>query len=206
MASANGTRRLAAVSVSRPDSRMADALARGAHRQLFPEDQGDRRAVRRSPGDLCGVHAPAGDLRAAPRGRVSRRAWPPRAAPVSRSSSTIPRAPGSAPASRSSTSPARSFIWSISKPCCCKSSGRPASPPTTPMRCAPTCPKVAFLAMDARHCAGAEMAEMMAYAASVGSAHAQREAGAVGFVGCAADATAHFFGQRRRASARCRTR
>ena len=31
-------------------------------------------------------------------------------------------------------------------------------------------PKVAFLAMDARHCAGAEMAEMMAYAASVGSA------------------------------------
>jgi nicotinate phosphoribosyltransferase len=33
-------------------------------------------------------------------------------------------------------------------------------------------PNVAFLAMDARHCAGAEMAEMMAYAASVGSAHA----------------------------------
>src|SRR5258708_34449374 len=29
-------------------------------------------------------------------------------------------------------------------------------------------PKVAFLAMDARHCAGAEMAEMMAYAAPVG--------------------------------------
>jgi nicotinate phosphoribosyltransferase len=57
--------------------------------------------------------------------------------------------------------------------------------------------KVAFLAMDARHCAGAEMAEMMAYAASVGSAHAQREAGAVGFVGCAADATAAFFGQKK---------
>ena len=49
--------------------------------------------------------------------------------------------------------------------------------------------------MDARHCAGAEMAEMMAYAASVGSAHAQREAGAVGFVGCATDATAALFGQ-----------
>jgi len=31
-------------------------------------------------------------------------------------------------------------------------------------------PKVAFLAMDARHCAGAEMSAMMAYAASVGSA------------------------------------
>jgi nicotinate phosphoribosyltransferase len=56
-------------------------------------------------------------------------------------------------------------------------------------------PKVAFLAMDARHCAGAEMAEMMAYAAAVGSAVARREAGAVGFVGCAAEATAHFFGQ-----------
>jgi nicotinate phosphoribosyltransferase len=58
-------------------------------------------------------------------------------------------------------------------------------------------PKVAFLAMDARHCAGAEMAEIMAYAASVGSATAQREAGAVGFVGCAADATAHYFGQQK---------
>jgi nicotinate phosphoribosyltransferase len=56
-------------------------------------------------------------------------------------------------------------------------------------------PKVAFLAMDARHCAGAEMAEMMAYAASVGSAHARREVGAIGFVGCAADATAALFGQ-----------
>ncbi|HTV46403.1 MAG TPA: nicotinate phosphoribosyltransferase [Stellaceae bacterium] len=56
-------------------------------------------------------------------------------------------------------------------------------------------PKVAFLAMDARHCAGAEMAEMMAYAAAVGSAAARREVGAVGFVGCATDATAHFFGQ-----------
>ena len=58
-------------------------------------------------------------------------------------------------------------------------------------------PKVAFLAMDARHCAGAEMSAMMAYAASVGSAAAQREAGAIGFVGCAADATAPFFGQNR---------
>src|SRR5215469_9181727 len=56
-------------------------------------------------------------------------------------------------------------------------------------------PKVAFLAMDARHCAGAEMAETMAYAASVGSALAQRESGAVGFIGCAAAATAGFFGQ-----------
>jgi nicotinate phosphoribosyltransferase len=58
-------------------------------------------------------------------------------------------------------------------------------------------PKVAFLAMEARYCAGAEMAAMMAYAAAVGSAVAQREAGAIGFVGCAADATARFFGQAR---------
>jgi nicotinate phosphoribosyltransferase len=56
-------------------------------------------------------------------------------------------------------------------------------------------PKVAFLAMDARHCAGAEMAEMMAYAASVGSAVARREADAIGFIGGAADATARFFGR-----------
>jgi len=55
-------------------------------------------------------------------------------------------------------------------------------------------PKAAFLAMDARHCAGAEMAEMMAYAASVGSAAAKREVGAVGFVANATDATAHYFG------------
>jgi nicotinate phosphoribosyltransferase len=54
-------------------------------------------------------------------------------------------------------------------------------------------PQVGFLAMDARHCAGAEMQEMMAYAASVGSAAAQRE-GAKGFVGNANDGTAHWFG------------
>jgi nicotinate phosphoribosyltransferase len=58
-------------------------------------------------------------------------------------------------------------------------------------------PRVAFLAMDARHCAGTEMAEMMAYAASVGSAAAQREVNAVGFIGNATDATAHYFGQAR---------
>ena len=58
-------------------------------------------------------------------------------------------------------------------------------------------PKTAFLAMDARHCAGAEMAEMMAYAAAVGSAAARREVGAVGFTGNATDATAHFFGNER---------
>jgi nicotinate phosphoribosyltransferase len=54
-------------------------------------------------------------------------------------------------------------------------------------------PKSAFLAMDARHCAGAEMQEMMAYAAAVGSRAAQRE-GATGFIGNANDWTAHYFG------------
>src|SRR5262249_10958273 len=57
--------------------------------------------------------------------------------------------------------------------------------------------KVAFLAMDARHCAGSEMAEMMAYAAAVGSAHAKKIAGAIGFTGCATDITAHYFGQQK---------
>lgn len=56
-------------------------------------------------------------------------------------------------------------------------------------------PNVAFLAMDARHCAGTEMAELMAYAASVGSGAARAQAGAKGFVGCANDATAHYFGR-----------
>ena len=59
-------------------------------------------------------------------------------------------------------------------------------------------PKVAFLAMDARHCAGTDMAEIMAYAASVGSARAKRKVGAVGFIGNATDATAHYFGRDRR--------
>lgn len=56
-------------------------------------------------------------------------------------------------------------------------------------------PKVAFLAMEARHCAGLEMQQMMAYAAAVGSEAAKRE-GARGFIGNANDATAHWFGAR----------
>ena len=58
-------------------------------------------------------------------------------------------------------------------------------------------PDVAFLAMDARHCAGTEMADMMAYAASIGSRAAQAKTGARGFIGTANDATAHYFGQER---------
>ncbi|MGH7049501.1 MAG: nicotinate phosphoribosyltransferase [Acetobacteraceae bacterium] len=57
-------------------------------------------------------------------------------------------------------------------------------------------PRTAFLAMEARHCAGAEMQDMMAYAAAVGSAAAVSE-GARGFVGNANNATAHWFGQAR---------
>ncbi len=55
-------------------------------------------------------------------------------------------------------------------------------------------PYAGFLAMDARHCAGAEMADMMAYGASVGSNAARAAKGAVGFIGNATDATAHYFG------------
>ncbi|NHN85166.1 nicotinate phosphoribosyltransferase [Acetobacter musti] len=55
-------------------------------------------------------------------------------------------------------------------------------------------PKAQFLAMEARHCAGYEMQELMAYGASVGSRAAQKQ-GAVGFIGGANDATAAFFGQ-----------
>jgi nicotinate phosphoribosyltransferase len=57
-------------------------------------------------------------------------------------------------------------------------------------------PSAAFLAMEARHCAGAEMQEMMAYAAAVGSTAARRE-GAKGFVGNANDVTSHWFGNAR---------
>ena len=56
-------------------------------------------------------------------------------------------------------------------------------------------PEVSFLAMAARHCAGDGMADLMAYAASIGSASAKRDAGSVGFIGCATDGTAHYFGQ-----------
>ena len=54
-------------------------------------------------------------------------------------------------------------------------------------------PDVPFLAMDARHCAGAEMQVQMPYAARVGPPAPPRE-GARGFIGNATDATAHFFG------------
>lgn len=57
-------------------------------------------------------------------------------------------------------------------------------------------PKVQFLAMEARHCAGSEMQEMMGYAASVGSEAAKRE-GAIGFVGTSTTMASHYFGETR---------
>ena len=56
-------------------------------------------------------------------------------------------------------------------------------------------PEASFLAMDARHCAGDGMADLMAYAASVGSERAKKNSRAMGFIGCAVDSTAHYFGQ-----------
>lgn len=57
-------------------------------------------------------------------------------------------------------------------------------------------PAVQFLAMEARHCAGAEMQEMMGYAASVGSEAAMRE-GAIGFVGTSTTMASGYFGETR---------
>ena len=54
-------------------------------------------------------------------------------------------------------------------------------------------PKTSFLAMDARHCAGADMADLMAYGANVGSKRVKSETDAIGFIGCATDKTAHLF-------------
>ena len=42
-------------------------------------------------------------------------------------------------------------------------------------------PETSFLAMDARHCAGADMADLMAYGAFVGSNRVKSEGEAKGF-------------------------
>ena len=54
-------------------------------------------------------------------------------------------------------------------------------------------PKTKFMAMDARHCAGTQMHELMAYGASVGSKKAKNENGALGFVGSSCNSTTHYF-------------
>ncbi len=55
-------------------------------------------------------------------------------------------------------------------------------------------PRAAFLAMEARHCAGAEMQALMAYAAAVGGGAARNE-GATGFVGSSSALGARELGQ-----------
>ena len=56
-------------------------------------------------------------------------------------------------------------------------------------------PNVSFLAMDARHCAGSDMTQLMAYGAAVGSNKARAKTRAIGFIGSSTDSTAHFFGR-----------
>ena len=53
-------------------------------------------------------------------------------------------------------------------------------------------PKTSFIAMDARHCAGSDMSNLMSYAASVGS-KAARKKKANGFIGTSIQATANYF-------------
>lgn len=55
-------------------------------------------------------------------------------------------------------------------------------------------PKTKFMAMDARHCAGIQMHELMAYGASVGSNKAKEELNALGFIGSSCNSSSHFFG------------
>ena len=54
-------------------------------------------------------------------------------------------------------------------------------------------PNTFFLAMDARHCAGIDMADLMAYGAYIGSESAKRELKVKGFIGCATDRSAFLF-------------
>ena len=54
-------------------------------------------------------------------------------------------------------------------------------------------PETKFMAMDARHCAGPDMHELMAYGASVGSKKAKEESNAIGFIGSSCFSTSHFF-------------
>ncbi len=54
-------------------------------------------------------------------------------------------------------------------------------------------PETQFVAMDARHCAGPKMHELMAYGASVGSKRAKKELGAKGFIGSSCRSTTSYF-------------
>ena len=57
-------------------------------------------------------------------------------------------------------------------------------------------PETKFLAMDARHCAGFQMHELMAYGASIGSKKAKKENKAKGFIGTSCKSTAHYFNKK----------
>ena len=54
-------------------------------------------------------------------------------------------------------------------------------------------PNTKFMAMDARHCAGPAMHELMAYGASVGSKKAKKELKAIGFAGSSCKLTSPYF-------------
>ncbi len=56
-------------------------------------------------------------------------------------------------------------------------------------------PNVAFSAMEARHCTGADMMQLAAFAAFVGSEAAKRDFDAIGFIGTSNDATMKVFGK-----------
>ena len=53
-------------------------------------------------------------------------------------------------------------------------------------------PKSSFIAMEARHCAGTDMSNMMSYAASVGSKSAKKKK-AKGFIGTSVSETSKYF-------------
>ncbi len=57
-------------------------------------------------------------------------------------------------------------------------------------------PKVVFSAMEARHCTGLNMMELMAYGAYIGSEAARKNCGALGFKGSSNDITAGIFGRK----------
>ena len=176
----------------------------GLDRSLLHAHEAGDRAFRRQTRDLRDLHAPAGGLRAAAGARLAEGDRRRRATPASTIDLRYARANGSAPASRSCIITG-SFLHLVDLETIFLQKLGPAC--VAAFNAFTMCadlPKVAFLAMDARHCAGLEMAEMMAYAASVGSARAKRKVGAMGFVGNATEATAHYFGRDAGAAAPCR--
>ena len=139
----------------------------------FNRTKTDRRAVRRQAGHLRGVPAPAGDLRAAADAGVAEDRGRRCAAPTIEvdliyqegdwvgAGEPIVYLTGS----MVHLSDLETILLQKIGPACVAAHNA--------YQMALSLPDVAFLAMEARHCAGAEMQDMMAYAASVGSAAAQ---------------------------------